>query len=73
MNLVKDIINQLENKIENVELNNLDAGEFFEKELNTKGKYFDITVLDPPRKGCSQESLDYALKLTKEKIIYHSI
>lgn len=68
--LAKEVIK--ENKIENVELNNLDAGEFFEKELNTKGKYFDITVLDPPRKGCSQQSLDYALKLTKEKIIYVS-
>ena len=61
-----------ENGINNVELHNMDAGEFFEKELNTKGRRFDITILDPPRKGCSQESLDYALKLTKEKIIYVS-
>ena len=45
---------------------------FFEKELNTKGRSFDVTVLDPPRKGCSEESLDYALKLTKGKIIYVS-
>ena len=50
----------------------MDAGKFFEKELNTKGRKFDVTVLDPPRKGCTQESLDYALKLTKEKIIYVS-
>lgn len=61
-----------ENGIKNVEIHNMDAGKFFEKELNTKGRSFDVTVLDPPRKGCSQESLDYALKLTKGKIIYVS-
>lgn len=61
-----------ENGIKNVELHNMDAGMFFEKELNTKGRKFDITLLDPPRKGCTEESLDYALKLTKDKIIYVS-
>ena len=61
-----------ENAIKNVEIHNMDAGKFFEKELNTKGRTFDVTVLDPPRKGCSQESLDYAYKLTKNKIIYVS-
>ena len=61
-----------ENKIDNVELHNMDAGKFFEKELKTKKRLFDITILDPPRKGCSEESLDFALKLTKEKIIYVS-
>ena len=61
-----------ENGIKNVEIHNMDAGKFFEKELNTKGRTFDVTVLDPPRKGCSQESLDYAYKLTKNKIIYVS-
>lgn len=61
-----------ENGIKNVEIHNMDAGKFFEKELKTKGRKFDITVLDPPRKGCTQESLDYALQLTKEKIIYVS-
>lgn len=33
---------------------------------------FDAVILDPPRKGCTQESLDYALKLCKGKIIYIS-
>ncbi len=61
-----------ENSIKNVELHNMDAGKFFEKELKTKGRKFDVTILDPPRKGCSQESLDYAFKLTKGKIIYVS-
>lgn len=61
-----------ENDIKNIELHNMDSAKFFEKELNTKGRKFDITVLDPPRKGCSKESLDYALKLTKSEIIYVS-
>lgn len=61
-----------ENGIKNVELHNMDAGKFFEKELNTKGRRFDVTVLDPPRKGCTTESLDYAYQLTKDKIVYVS-
>ena len=61
-----------ENNIKNIELHNMDAGMSFEKELNSKGRKFDVTVLDPPRKGCTSESLDYALKLTVGKIIYVS-
>ena len=68
--LASKIVKQ--NGIKNVEIHNMDAGMFFEKELKTKGRRFDVTILDPPRKGCSQESLDYALKLTKGKIIYVS-
>ena len=61
-----------ENGIRNIELHNMDAGLFFERELKTKGRKFDAVILDPPRKGCSEESLDYALKLAKTKIIYVS-
>ena len=61
-----------ENNINNIDLYNMDAGEFFRKQLDKYGKCFDVTVLDPPRKGCTNESLDYALKLTKHKIIYVS-
>ena len=61
-----------ENNIRNIELHNMDAGKFFEKESKTKGRKFNITILDPPRKGCSVESLEYALKLTTDKIIYVS-
>lgn len=63
------------NEVKNVELHNMDAGKFFEKELNTKKRKFDVVILDPPRKGCTKESLDYAYKLCKEgagKIIYVS-
>jgi len=60
------------NEIKNVELHNMDAQKFFEKELKTKKRKFDAIILDPPRKGCSQESLDYAFQLCKGKIIYVS-
>lgn len=61
-----------ENGIKNVELHNMDSAKFFEKELNTKCRKFDIVVLDPPRKGCTEESLDYAMKLADKNIIYVS-
>ena len=61
-----------ENELTNLELYNMDAAKFFEQILKTQGKCFDVTILDPPRKGCTNESLDYALKLTKHKIIYVS-
>ena len=61
----------LENNIDNIETKCTDAELFF-KECLESGKTFDITVLDPPRKGCTKVSLDYALKLTKKAIVYVS-
>lgn len=60
-----------ENKIENIELHCGEAGDFFAEQTST-GRIFDITILDPPRKGCTKNSLDYAMKLTTSKIIYVS-
>ena len=60
-----------ENNINNIELNCDDAGKFLSKET-ILGRQFHVTILDPPRKGCSVNSLDYALKLTENKIIYVS-
>ncbi|MCM1264564.1 MAG: 23S rRNA (uracil(1939)-C(5))-methyltransferase RlmD [Candidatus Gastranaerophilales bacterium] len=60
------------NGINNINLYNEDSAKFFEQELQKSEKTFDITILDPPRKGCSEESLEYTLKLTKSKIIYVS-
>ena len=57
-----------ENKINNIEINNMDAGKFFAQEK----RKFDIIILDPPRKGCSKQSLDEAYRLSKDKIIYVS-
>lgn len=56
------------NNVENVEIHNQDAAKFFEKEK----RKFDAIILDPPRKGCTKESLDEACRLSKGKIIYVS-
>lgn len=56
------------NDIQNVELHNMDTALYCKK---TKRK-FDVIILDPPRKGCTQQSLDEALRLSKGTIIYVS-
>ena len=56
------------NNISNIEFNSGDAGEYFSKEK----RKFDVIILDPPRKGCSEQSLEYALKLCSDTIIYVS-
>lgn len=60
------------NEIKNVELHNMEVQKFFQKEFETKKRKFDVIILDPPRKGCSEECLEYAIKLSKGKIIYIS-
>ena len=69
VNLAKEVKNL--NKINNIKLNCEDSEQFFEEEI-LKGSKYDITILDPPRKGCSEKSLDYALSLTTSTIIYVS-
>ncbi len=56
------------NGVNNLEINNMDAGKFFECET----RKFDIVILDPPRSGCTAQSLDNALNVCKGKIIYVS-
>lgn len=59
-----------------LELNNIKNVELFAQDtlkyLQSIKKKFDIIVLDPPRKGCSQEVLDETLLHAKSKIIYVS-
>ena len=64
---------------ENVKLNNIDNlvalngdAKLRFKELIDSKEEFDVVLLDPPRKGCEQNSLDYAIKLSKKAIIYVS-
>lgn len=64
--LAKEVIKI--NNIQNIEINNMDAAKFFQAET----RKFDIVILDPPRKGCSKESLDEAYRLSKDRIIYVS-
>ncbi|MBS4760184.1 MAG: 23S rRNA (uracil(1939)-C(5))-methyltransferase RlmD [Clostridium sp.] len=59
------------NGIENLMAINGDAKAAFEKMVQ-EGEKFDVIVLDPPRKGCLKESLDYAVQLSEKSIIYVS-
>lgn len=64
---------------ENVKLNNItnltalngDAKKIF-GELVGKNEKFDVVLLDPPRKGCEKDSLDFAIKLANKAVIYVS-
>ena len=75
-----EIIEQaVENAKENARLNGIENAEFFcsdaaevSAELFEKGFMPDVIVLDPPRKGCSREMIDTAVKLKPERIVYVS-
>lgn len=56
------------NNIKNVELHCADTAKFCKKTM----RKFDVIILDPPRKGCTKDSLDEALRLSKGTIIYVS-
>ncbi len=60
--------NAAENNISNAEFYCGDAGEVFEQ-LHKNGCNPDIIVVDPPRKGCSQDSLDVILSAAPRKIV----
>lgn len=64
--LAKDVIQM--NKIDNVELFAKDTLKY----LKSIKRKFDITILDPPRRGCTKEVLDEVVSHTKTKIIYVS-
>lgn len=66
----------IEKAKEVVELNNISNVELFAQDttkyLKSIKRKFDITILDPPRKGCTQEALEEVLAHTKNQIIYVS-
>lgn len=57
----KDVLK--ENNINNVELYAQDTTKY----LKSAKRKFDIIILDPPRKGCTQEALDEAIKHIKPR------
>ena len=59
------------NKIENVEFKCDDAGKYM-IELVNNNIHLDVVFVDPPRKGCSKEFLDYLIQAKPSKIIYIS-
>lgn len=56
------------NNVKNVEIHNQDAAEYLKKEK----QWYEVSIIDPPRKGCSQAVLDELQRLTKGHIIYVS-
>lgn len=60
--------NAAENGIDNAEFYCGDAGDVF-SQLHNNGCKPDIIVVDPPRKGCSEESLKVILAANPQKII----
>ncbi len=59
------------NNINNIEIINGDASENFKKLIDNKEK-FNISIIDPPRKGSSEDAINYLVNLTSQYIIYVS-
>ncbi len=76
---VEEAISSSNDAIENVKLNHLDnvqiingdAAVEFKKLIENKVR-FDVCLVDPPRKGCSEESIKNLVSLSKEYIVYVS-
>ena len=74
--VVKDAIknairNADNNKITNTEFICSDATTIIDT-LKQREKLFDIILLDPPRKGCSEKLINDILKINPKKVIYVS-
>ncbi len=76
---VEIIPQAIENAKENARLNNITNAEFFcddasgaAKRLSESSTKIDVIILDPPRKGCSRDVIDAAVKMNPERIVYVS-
>lgn len=63
--------NAILNNVENVEFRCDDAGKYMVELVNSK-QHLDVVFVDPPRKGCSNEFLDYLIQAKPNKIVYIS-
>ena len=63
--------NAAANGIENARFICADAGEAAEK-LLAEGKRPEVIILDPPRKGCSEQTIKAAAKMAPDRIVYVS-
>ena len=63
--------NAAANGIENARFICADAGEAAEK-LLAEGKRPEVIILDPPRKGCSEQTVRAAAKMAPDRIVYVS-
>lgn len=63
--------NTAANGITNAQFICADAGEAAEK-LLSEGRRPDVVILDPPRKGCSEQTINAAAKMSPDRIVYVS-
>lgn len=76
---VEIIPQAIENAKENAKLNGIENAEFFcddasgaAKRISESETKIDVIVLDPPRKGCSRDVIEAAVKMAPERIVYVS-
>ena len=76
---VEQAHSSVEDAQENIKINNANNFKLFEGDVKNifnefvkEGKKFDVVVIDPPRKGCSAESLEQVCKLADKFVIYVS-
>ena len=69
---VKDArINAAENKTDNIEFYNDDAGIFMQK-MAKEGKKADVVFMDPPRSGSTVKFMASMIKMSPDRIVYIS-
>lgn len=76
---VEIIPQAIENARGNAKLNKIENAEFFcddasgaAKQIGESGTKIDVIVLDPPRKGCSRDVIEAAVKMNPKRIVYVS-
>lgn len=76
---VEIVESAIENAKENCRINNITNVDFIcgdaeviSKKFREENRCFDVTVIDPPRKGCSNETVKTLIELNSRKIIYIS-
>ena len=76
---VEIIPQAVENAKENAALNGVENAAFFCSDASMaaakfakEGKKFDLIIVDPPRKGCDQQTLDAICQMAPKKLIYVS-
>lgn len=69
---VKDArINAKENNVNNIEFLNMDASKGAQAIIRSKIKA-DAMIIDPPRKGCSKDTIDAIVKIAPSRLVYVS-
>lgn len=59
-------------KINDVDNSSFYAGDAKDVAKNLVDKHFDVTVIDPPRKGCDEELLKLLVEISSDRIVYVS-